>query len=90
MIEIHWGTPITLIVSPNGRTQKFTTIEQACYWLHKKWPVADSRREHALDRIDAAMNCLVTVTAARKAFVSAAKSAGFKMKPVATEADAVF
>lgn len=77
MIEINWGNPITFVVSPQGDTQKISTIEQALYWLRKKWPVTDRNRDLALDRIDAAMHCLVTVEDARKAFLSAARSAGF-------------
>lgn len=76
MIDINWGNPTTLVVSSQGHTQKITTIEQAFYWLRKKWPVTDHNRDIALDYIDAAMNCLVTVGTARKAFLSAAKSAG--------------
>jgi hypothetical protein len=41
MIETHWGDPITLVLSPEGGIQKFSTIEQASYWLRKKWPVAN-------------------------------------------------
>jgi len=69
---------MTFIVSPEGGTQKFTTLEQAHYWLRKKWPVADHERDAALNQLDATMNCLATVGAARKAFLSAAKTAGFK------------
>ncbi len=76
MIDIHGEEPTTLVVSSQGYTQKITTIEQAFYWLRKKWPVTDLNRDIALDCIDAAMNCLVTVSTARKAFLSAAKSAG--------------
>ena len=78
LIEINWGNPMTLVVSPHGDTQKIVTIEQALYWLRKRWPVADQNRDLAIDYVDAAMHCLVTVGAARKAFVSAAKTAGFK------------
>ena len=77
-MEIVWGKPMTFVVSPDGKTKKFTTIEQACYWLRKKWPVADHERDRALAQIDAAMNCLTTVRAARGSFLAAAKSAGFK------------
>lgn len=77
MIEINWGHPMTVVVSPNGNTQKISTIEQACYWLRKKWPVSDRKRDFALDQIDAAMHCLVPVGTARKAFISAARTAGF-------------
>ena len=78
MIEINWGKPITLVVSPTGETTKFKTIEQAYYWLRKKWPVADRNRDLALDHIDAAMHCMATVGGARRAFVLAAMTAGFK------------
>ena len=83
MIEINWGNPITLVVSPEGGTQKFTTIEQASHWLRQKWPVADRDRDAAVGQIDAAMHCMGTVGAAREAFLSAAKTAGFKPDPAA-------
>ena len=57
--------------------QKIGTVEQALYCLRKKWPVADHKRDLAIDYVDAAMSCLVTVQAARKAFLAAAKTAGF-------------
>ncbi len=68
---------MTFVLSPEGGTQKFTTIEQAHYWLRKKWPVADHNRDRALYQIDAVMHCLAPVGSARKAFVLAAKTAGF-------------
>ena len=68
---------MTYVLSPEGGTKKFTTIEQARYWLLEKWPVANHDRDIALDRIDATMDCLATVGEARKAFISAAKTAGF-------------
>ena len=77
MIETYWGNPLTLVISENGDTKKFTTIEQAYYWLNKKWPVTDKARDRAIELIDAAMNCLAPVSAARMAFVSAARTAGF-------------
>ncbi|MAU94937.1 DUF982 domain-containing protein [Marinibacterium profundimaris] len=77
MIEINWGTPLTYVVSQDGDTKKFTTIEQARYWLRKKWPVADHHRDRAIDHVDAAMQCLAPVDAARQAFARAAQSAGF-------------
>ena len=80
MIEIHWGRPLTLVVSADGETQKFTTIEQAHYWLRKKWPVADNKRDLAIEQVDAAMHCLTTVDAARQAFMSAAETAGFELE----------
>ncbi len=76
LIELHWGHPITLTVSPQGDTKRISTIEQAFYWLRKKWPVSDDKRDLALDRLDAAMHCLTTVDAARGAFLSAATTAG--------------
>lgn len=78
MMEINWGSPLTFVVSQEGDTQKFTTIEQALYWLRKKWPIADRNRDLAIEHVDAAMHCLTTVGAARSAFISAAKTAGFK------------
>lgn len=77
MIEIHWGEPLSFVVSPEGEVQKFTTIEQARYWLRRKWPVTDLPRQRALDRLDSAMDCLIPVGSARRAFIAAAKSAGF-------------
>jgi hypothetical protein len=90
MIETHWGDPITLVFSPEGDTQKFSTIEQASYWLRKKWPVSNQDRNFALAQIDAAMHCLAPVGAARKAFISAAKSAGFKPDHAGADTAAVF
>lgn len=81
-MEITWGSPLTFVVSQDGDTQKFTTIEQAFYWLRKKWPIANRDRDQAIEQVDAAMHCLTTVGAARKAFISAAKSAGFRPDPV--------
>jgi len=77
LIEIYWGEPMSLVISPEGDVQKFSTIEQAQYWLRKKWPVADVARQHALGRLDAAMECLGSVSEARHAFLNAARSAGF-------------
>lgn len=76
---------MTFVVSPDGGTKKITTIEQAKYWLRKNWPVADRDRDLALDQIDAAMHCLVTVGAARKAFFSAAETAGLMPEHVVAE-----
>lgn len=89
MIETHWGDPITLVLSPEGGTQKFSTIEQASYWLRKKWPVANQDRNFALAQIDAAMHCLAPVGSARKAFISAAKTAGFKLDHAGADTVAV-
>lgn len=82
LIEIHWGEPISL-VSPDGDTQQFSTFEKASYWLRRKWPVADAARQRALVQVQAAMDCLIPAATARYAFVSAARSAGFKMEEVA-------
>lgn len=80
MIEINWGLPMTLVVSPRGDTQNITTLEQAFYWLRKRWPVTDQHQVLALEYVDAAMHCLVPVDAARNAFLLAARSAGFVPK----------
>ena len=88
MMEIFWGSPLTFVVSQDGNTQKFSTIEQAAYWLRKKWPVADRNRNHALKQIDAAMHCMTTVDIARRAFVAAARSAGFTPHPETVSARA--
>ncbi len=77
MIEVNWGRPLSLVVSPEGDIQKFSTIEQARYWLRKKWPVADAAQDRALRQLDAAMDCLVSVGSARRAFLCAARTAGF-------------
>ncbi|WP_295080118.1 DUF982 domain-containing protein [Tabrizicola sp.] len=57
--------------------QKFSTIEQVKYWLLKQSPVADEARSKALKQVEAAMNCIVPVGVARRAFAAAARSAGF-------------
>jgi len=49
MIEIYWGEPLSLVISPEGDVQKFSTIEQAQYWLRRKWPVADAARHAFLN-----------------------------------------
>lgn len=77
MIEIHWGEPLSFVISPDGEVQKFSTIEQARYWLRKKWPVLDEARQRALTQIEAAMCCMTSVGSARRAFISAARTAGF-------------
>lgn len=77
LIEINWGKPLFLVLSSSGDVQKFTTIEQAKYWLMNKWPIADEARSSALAQVEAAMDCIGTVGAARRAFIAAAKSAGF-------------
>lgn len=78
MIEINWGKPLSFVISPDGDIQEFTTAEQAHYWLRKRWPVADTARDRALHQIRAAMDCMVSVGSARRAFISAAKTAGFR------------
>ena len=77
LIEISWGQPLSLVISPEGDVQKFSTIEQVKYWLLKRWPIADDARSTALKQIDGAMNCIVPVGVARRAFAVAARSAGF-------------
>lgn len=77
LIEIHWGQPLSLILSSDGDVQKFSTIEQVKYWLLKQWPVADEARSNALKQVEAAMDCIVPVGVARRAFAAAARSAGF-------------
>lgn len=77
MIEIQWGEPLAFVISSGGEVQSFSTAEQARYWLRRKWPVSDAARLRAIDRIDAALECVGSVGTARRAFISAAKSAGF-------------
>ncbi|AQS49728.1 hypothetical protein BMG03_05105 [Thioclava nitratireducens] len=76
-MEIYWGKPISLVVSPEGDVKNFSTIEQVHYWLRKKWPVADTAQDHAIECIEAAMDCLGSVGDARSAFLGAAGTAGF-------------
>ncbi|MCA0920211.1 DUF982 domain-containing protein [Pseudooceanicola nanhaiensis] len=78
-MEVTWGRPMTLVLSPQGDKQKFSTIEQADHWLRRKWPLADRKRDAAIALVEAAMNCLVPVAEARRAFVSAAITAGFRV-----------
>lgn len=78
MIEITWGKPLTFDAASHGGNYKISTIEQAKYWLRKRWPVADKAREHALIAIEDAMDCLAPVEMARSAFAVAARSAGFR------------
>ena len=77
MMEIHWGSPLSLIISPEGDVQTFSTLEQAAWWLRRKWPVQDDARLCAVKQVEAAMDCLVPVGSARRAFIQAARSAGF-------------
>lgn len=78
MIEIYWGKPLQFVVTQTGDIQEFSTIEQARFWLRRKWPVADHAREVALARIEEAMDCLGSVGTARRAFIHAAQAAGFR------------
>lgn len=77
LIEINWGKPLTFVMSPEGDVRKFSTIEQVKHWLVRKWPIADDAHAMALQQINAAMDCIIPVCAARRAFAAAAKSAGF-------------
>ena len=77
LIEVNWGKPLSLVVSSTGDIQEITTAEQARHWLRKKWPVADQARDRALHQVEAAMDCMASIGTARRAFLSAAKSAGF-------------
>lgn len=84
MIDIDWGKPLHFVITRQGDTEKFSTIEQARYWLRKKWPVSDDARQIALNRIEDAMDCIGSVGTARRAFIAAAKSAGFRAEGFAT------
>ncbi|WP_312526298.1 DUF982 domain-containing protein [Paracoccus sp. (in: a-proteobacteria)] len=77
LIEINWGQPHYLVTSPEGDVLKLSTIEQVKYCLQKRWPIADEARSRALQHVEAAMECVVPVGVARKAFDYAARSAGF-------------
>jgi len=83
MIEISWGKPLTLVVTESGDTLKISTIEQAKYWLRKRWPVVDDARQRALAAVESAMECMLPVQTARKAFENAARSAGFRTADLA-------
>ncbi|WP_080517700.1 DUF982 domain-containing protein [Cereibacter sphaeroides] len=76
LIEIHWGEPLSFVVSPEGDVQKFTTIEQAGYWLRRRWPVENDARRRAIHHLEAAMDCVGSVGSARRSFIAAARSAG--------------
>lgn len=81
MMEVNWGSPVKLLM-PQGDTtevKNFTTIEMVQYYLDRKWPVDDAARAEAITRVEAAMDCLLPVSAARKAFFNAAESAGFRL-----------
>lgn len=77
MIEIHWGHQMTLITPHDGAVIRISTIEKARYWLKSKWPAADAASVLALAKIEAAMDCLIPVEDARRAFLTAATTAGF-------------
>lgn len=77
LIELNWGEPLTFVISAEGEVQKFTTIEQAAYWLRRRWPVADEARRRAMMQLAAAQECMATMGSARRAFIAAARSAGF-------------
>ena len=77
MMEINWDSPLTLVVSADGETQTFSTAEQDAFWLRRKWPLRDAARASALTQVEAALDCLVPVGSARRAFLQAACSAGF-------------
>jgi hypothetical protein len=78
LIEIHWGQPLSFVVSPDGETKTFTTLETAAHWLERRWPIDDVHRRHAARMLDAAAHCMTPVGSARKAFSAAARSAGFR------------
>lgn len=85
LIEINWGKPLSFVISPAGDIQEITTAEQARHWLRKKWPVADQARDRALHQVEAAMDCLASVGTARRAFISAARTAGFMPEGLMTQ-----
>lgn len=78
LIEINWGQPLSFVVSPDGETKTFTTLETAAYWLERKWPVDDQPRRRAAQMLDAAAHCMTSIGSARTAFAQAAESAGFQ------------
>lgn len=82
MIEVNWGQPLPLVVTAEGDIKNISTIEQAQYWLQRKWPVSGAARLAALQKIEAAMECLESVDVARAAFIVAASEAGFSPKPL--------
>lgn len=69
---------MTIFLPGEGQTRKISTIEQAHFWLRKAWPVSDRSRDRALEQIDAAMDCLAPVSAARAAFLCAVGTAGYQ------------
>lgn len=80
LIEIYWGEPISLM-SPRGDEERFSTFEKARYWLQRKWPTSDRAREHALNEVEAALDCMTPAATARVAFMTAALSAGYVPRP---------
>lgn len=87
LIEIYWGEPVSLI-SPDGEEQRFSTFETARYWLRRKWPISDDASQHTLTQVEAAMDCLIPASVARKSFVEAALKAGFLAAGVPGESGA--
>ncbi|WP_084514001.1 DUF982 domain-containing protein [Salipiger mucosus] len=83
MMEIQWGEPVHLLTSQNGEVERFGTIEKARYWLRRRWPVSDGARHTAIAKVESAMDCMSPVEDARRAFMFAALSAGFKPTRVA-------
>ncbi|MAU43861.1 DUF982 domain-containing protein [Salipiger sp. HF18] len=77
MMEIQWGQPVVLMTSQNGDTEHFSTIEKVRYWLRRRWPISDGERQVALTKVESAMDCMSPVEDARRAFLVAARSAGF-------------
>ncbi|WP_236638066.1 DUF982 domain-containing protein [Mangrovicoccus ximenensis] len=75
-MEIYWGEPMSLTEPAGGSRIRISTIEQAQYWLRRKWPVSDVARQRAIGQLDAAMECMCPVGNARSAFLSAARTAG--------------
>ena len=84
MIEIIWGKPLHL-VTKSGDTKILSTIEQAEYLLKNQWPdgVCDDARAVALSKMRDAMECIGSIGSARRAFVSAARVAGFRPESMA-------
>ncbi|MEI4486380.1 DUF982 domain-containing protein [Frigidibacter sp. MR17.14] len=77
MMEVQWGLPLNLHQPLEGEPERFSTIEKARYWLRRRWPVSDTARKVALEKVEAAMECMSPVEDARRAFCVAALSAGF-------------
>ncbi|MDN3714277.1 DUF982 domain-containing protein [Paracoccus cavernae] len=62
-------------------------MEKVKYWLQKRWPIADEARSSALKQVEAAMDCVAPVEMARRAFVTAAITAGFISNSVEDDQD---